>query len=294
MRFIAAPLGWISITIWMTIRVGTASFTWITTQVLIRTFSPALNHYFVRGYFKLMVPDLCATPIVQRKLLYFKPQGWGVQPNRWQWVLTAFPWGTNCASDGYNLTVAEGEYGNGLLLWGDSPSSGFDTAHNHIYNNTWYYLEVEVIYGAYHNDTVRIWLGRAGTVPYLILDRSDLYIRSPDDVAGNIGLETIEIGRQVDIGRTSFSQGIDEHRYWDEIAISTTSIGPIDGSGGDTGGGGDTALSGGDSTSSGGSGCGFVKSDGKGQGAKGEGLSLMIMLIVTLAGIALVRKAAKA
>ncbi len=53
--------------------------------------------------------------------------------------------------------------------------------------------------------------------------------------------------------------------------------------------GGDTTSFGGDTTS-GGSGCGFVRDDGKGQGAKGEGLSFAIMLVITLAGIALLKK----
>jgi len=48
---------------------------------------------------------------------------------------------------------------------------------------------------------------------------------------------------------------------------------------------------GGDSSASGGSGCGFVKvSNGKGQGAKGEGLTFAIMLIITLAGISLAKR----
>ena len=60
------------------------------------------------------------------------------------------------------------------------------------------------------------------------------------------------------------------------------------GGGGDTGG--NTGSSGGD-TSSGGSGCGFVKdNNGKGQGAKVEGVSLILMLIITLAGISLARR----
>jgi hypothetical protein len=33
-----------------------------------------------------------------------------------------------------------------------------------------------------------------------------------------------------------------------------------------------------------------VRDDGKGQGAKGEGLSLIIMLVLTLAGIALFKR----
>ena len=53
------------------------------------------------------------------------------------------------------------------------------------------------------------------------------------------------------------------------------------GSGGDSGGG------------SGGGGCGFVKDDGKGQETKGEKLSFAIMLIMTLAGIALVKRASR-
>ncbi len=54
-------------------------------------------------------------------------------------------------------------------------------------------------------------------------------------------------------------------------------------------GGGSGGSSGGDS--SGGGGCGFVKDiNGKGQGAKGEMLSFAIMLIITLAGIAIARR----
>ncbi len=56
-----------------------------------------------------------------------------------------------------------------------------------------------------------------------------------------------------------------------------------------SGGGG--SGSGGDS-GSGGGGCGYIKDiNGKGPRAKGEGLALMIMLIIVLAGIALARKA---
>ncbi len=58
-----------------------------------------------------------------------------------------------------------------------------------------------------------------------------------------------------------------------------------------TSGGGGTGSSGGGAEISGG-GCGFVKGDGKGQGAKGEGLSFAIMLVIALSGIALIRKMA--
>ncbi|MBI5043493.1 MAG: hypothetical protein HZC10_06635 [Nitrospirae bacterium] len=68
---------------------------------------------------------------------------------------------------------------------------------------------------------------------------------------------------------------------------------PTPDGGGDTppppssGGGG----SGGDASASGGSGCGYIKdTNGKWQRAKDEGLSFAIILIITLAGIAIARR----
>jgi hypothetical protein len=60
------------------------------------------------------------------------------------------------------------------------------------------------------------------------------------------------------------------------------------------GGGGNTppSSSGGDASASGGSGCGYIKdNNGKGQGAKGEGVALIMMLVIALAGMALVKRA---
>jgi|GEM_PF-795274 len=63
------------------------------------------------------------------------------------------------------------------------------------------------------------------------------------------------------------------------------------GGGGGTGGNTPPLSSSSDSSSSGGSGCGLVKDiNGKGKGAKGEGLAFAMMLIITLIGIALVKR----
>jgi hypothetical protein len=70
------------------------------------------------------------------------------------------------------------------------------------------------------------------------------------------------------------------------VVIVTTS-----GGGGDTGG--NTGGGGGDVSASGGSGCGFVKDDGKGQKAKGEGLAFAIMLIIALTVVFVLRRATK-
>jgi hypothetical protein len=202
---------------------------------LVHTFSPSLNHYFVRGYFRFPIDTatLCSQRTIQRKLIYLKPEGWG--NGAWAFMINSWPW-PNCATDGYNVSVGyQGGGGTGATLWGNNPPDGFQTADNHLYVNTWYYIEIEVEYRAYGNDTLRIWLAQAGSLPKLILDRSDLNLRSSTDAASGIALGSVEIGRQVDINRNpDFTPLVDEHRHWDEIAIGNTRIGPIDGSGGDT------------------------------------------------------------
>jgi len=253
---------------------------------LVHTFAPGLNHYFVRGYFRFpfSTAELCYQPWIQRKLIYFKPQNY--TSNGWNFIVNAWPWNytpDQCLTDGFNVSVTwRGPLGTDTFWGTGSPGFINPSVNNHLYVNTWYYIETEIEYGAYGHDTMRIWLAPAGTSPRLIFERTDLTWRSEQDVANNVTLGTMEIGRQVDIARSSFSQGIDEHRYWDEIVISTTPIGPVDG-----GSGGNTpppsSGSGGDSGGvSGGSGCGFVRDDG-------EGLSLMIMLIIALTGIALAK-----
>ena len=73
---------------------------------------------------------------------------------------------------------------------------------------------------------------------------------------------------------------------YDDIAISNTGpIGPI---------GGGNQNTGEDASSSSGSGCGFVKDiNGKGQGAKGEGLSFAMMIIISLMVIPIIRRIAR-
>jgi hypothetical protein len=199
---------------------------------LIHAFLPGLNHYFIRGYlrFPFSTATLCSQPVVQRKLIYFKAQNY---PTGSSFIMNAWPW-ADCPTDGYNVSIAYGGP-NGMdnTLWGNG-SPGFFPTNNHLRVNTWYYIEAEVEYRTYGNDILRIWLAPAGALPNLIFERTDLALRSSADAAGGITLGTVEIGRQADIARDSFSQGIDEHRHWDEISIDITRIGPIDGSGGDT------------------------------------------------------------
>ncbi len=203
---------------------------------LVRRFSsPGLSHYFVRGYvrFPFDVATFCnnnlgqvaTQPWIQRKLIYNKPPYW---PG-WHFVINAWPW-ENCATDGYNVSLSYTDQGTmPATLWGNEESDGFHTANNHLHVNTWYYLEVETDLRAPGSDIVRMWLAEAGTEPKLIFERTDLSLRTSEDAANGTGVGEIEVGRQVDIARSVFTQGVDEPRHWDELVIATTRIGPIEG-----------------------------------------------------------------
>ncbi|SMC50207.1 hypothetical protein SAMN02746065_10378 [Desulfocicer vacuolatum DSM 3385] len=196
---------------------------------LIYKVSGNVTHYFFRGYFRIETAEdhFCNNPIIQRKLVYFKPQGWG--SGSWAFFIVAWPWGSNCTQNGYNVSVAYGNAGGtGTTLWGDDGSAGFDTKNNHVYPNQWYYLEMEAKYASYGNDSLKVWMSASGSDPVLIFDRTGLALRSPSDVENNIGLGVVEVGRQVDVSRSDYSLGhINEFRYWDDIVISTEKVGPI-------------------------------------------------------------------
>ncbi len=100
----------------------------------------------------------------------------------------------------------------------------------------------------------------------------------------------------ITLNKGSFSNFNNAYLYVIDANGNVNTNGYLLSDGGGSGGGNTpppSSGSGGDSTSSGGSGCGFVKDDGKGQKAKGEGLSLIIMLIIALIGIALAKRRAK-
>ncbi len=197
---------------------------------LVYNISQNLTHYFFRGYFKIHLNNasrLCSSPIIQRKLLYFKPQNYN--SGGWSFFIVAWPWGHNCNQNGYCISLAH--IGNGAMgetLWGDG-STGFVPQYNHVLPDIWYYLEVEVEYRVFGEDIMRIWFGPEKGPTRRIFERTDLSLRSETDVASNVGLGILEVGRQVDIARTQFDEGwIDEYRYWDDIILSTDFNGLIE------------------------------------------------------------------
>ena len=199
-----------------------------------------LTHYFVRGYFKFaMTPEqLCAVPIVQRKLIYFK--GAAYDQDGGHFILNAWPWGHSggCAANGYNVTLNHMCPAGFCPEWGDDASAGWDTAHNHLRADIWYYLEAEVQYAAYGHDTLRVWLGEDGGAVHKIFDRSDLSLRLPAEAAAGTPLGHLEVGRQVDLTRSNdngvYGPPVDEHRYWDDIVLSESYVGPTGASPPDT------------------------------------------------------------
>ena len=198
---------------------------------LVWTVSPSLDHYFVRGYFKLaMTQSEMCTNSVQRKILYFKPPDWG--SGAWAFMVNLWNWPTNCTANGQNVSVGYGSAGGtGYTLWGDNAADGFVAASNHVMADTWYYIELEVEYRTFGTDILRIWLAEDGQDPVRILERTNLTLRSEADVAAGRGLGIFEMGRQVDLTRTDVGgvwvPPVDEHRYWDDVVIASSYIGPV-------------------------------------------------------------------
>jgi hypothetical protein len=160
--------------------------------------NPGLTNFFVRGYVYHGTP-LSGSENIQRKLYYFMdPQGpGGVPPYYWSVVLTSF---------NYQLALNAG-----------CPSGSVSWNLFTLKPNTWYCVEVEVKANTLGQSDgyVNVWVDGVQ-----VLNRANQNLRCSYDT----GIVTIQVGDQVD--RLN-SEQVDEYRYWDDIVISKSYIGPI-------------------------------------------------------------------
>lgn len=198
---------------------------------------PGQSHFFVRGYVYLKAPESGASANIQRKLLYIKAKsGPGGVPN--------YLWGMV-------LTTDTDKYGMRLQIIAESgvlPSPSYYGLDNELGNNSlvtngifefqtgqWYALEMEVkaksALGA-TDSAVRVWVngvltfqhtvftnGTVGTCP----GRTYACPAFPGDgVFGNY-IRRIEVGDQAD---RVYYRVVDEYRYWDDLKVSDSYIGP--------------------------------------------------------------------
>ncbi len=189
-------------------------------------------------------------------------------------------------SDETRIEVSQyaGYYGSGTNNGWNTimANGGTDARGNKTSDGQWHLYEVHLKTDTNgSNGIAEMWVDDIRRLSY-----SNAYF-------GSAGFDDILIGSNSRDPLNGRCMAVD----YDDIAIRTTGpIGPVGGGsgGGNTpppssGGGG--SGSGGDSGSGGGGGCGFVKDiNGKGPKAKGEGLALIIMLLLSLAGISVARR----
>jgi len=171
-----------------------------------KQFKPGLEHLFVRGYVYIPTPNPAGSPNVQRKLFYLKdPEGPDGTPNyRWAVIVHTF-----------------GSPGSLVLTWVGPGGTRSEWDLAFLEFNRWYCLELEVRANTVGQSNGRLGLWVDGL---LVHERNDLQLRGI-----STGINRVEIGRQAD--RLNYAP-VDEYRYWDDISVDTSYIGPIAGASG--------------------------------------------------------------
>jgi hypothetical protein len=189
--------------------------------------TPGLTHFFVRGYLYFKTPEPGATPgvITQRKLIRFSDSlsagGINGTGATYGFMLNSFNASGGVYTPTVNLTLAAGatvvsacSAGAGPIGPGSTSPTIWDVyAFNY---NTWYSLELEVQLntpGSF-DGIGRIWVNGVQ-----VLSRTDLNFRD----SCTTPVSGFFLGNQADRGNYAV---VDEYRYWDDVVISQSYIGP--------------------------------------------------------------------
>ncbi|MFB3921521.1 MAG: putative Ig domain-containing protein [Terriglobia bacterium] len=176
-----------------------------------KVISPGLTHFFMRGYvyFKSPEPDATVTGNAQRKVMWFSDS---TSPANSQVDYANF----------LNSWTALGRSTLSLAFGGNNVASCAAGANTYIWDmaylnwDTWYSIEVEIQLntpGA-SDGILRLWVN--GTQAY-----SNTAYNFRGTCTGPISF--FSVGRQMN--RYNYDV-VDEYRYWDDIVISTSYIGP--------------------------------------------------------------------
>jgi hypothetical protein len=159
-----------------------------------------LDHVFVRGYVYVKSPEPGGTKEpIQRKLVYYMDNPSSLL---WSAVLDTFS-----ASGRMQVAVTNAYVGRTQIVYWELAYLDYDQ---------WYCLELEIkanTPGA-SDGVFRLWIN--GT---------QVWEKTNADMRGTYttGIGHIRVGEQAD--RTNYTP-VDEYRYWDDVVISTSLIGP--------------------------------------------------------------------
>jgi hypothetical protein len=192
-----------------------------------KALSPGQTHFFLRGYVYFKTPESDATPgaIIQRKLIRISdspsPSTVNVTGTTYGFMLNSWNASSGVLTPTVNLSLAVGATVVSGCSAGVGPIGTGSTTPNigNIYQfnyDTWYSLELEVQLntpGSF-DGIGRIWVNGVQ-----VLSRTDLNFRD----SCTTPVTYIGIGNQAD--RQNYN-AVDEYRYWDDVVISQSYIGP--------------------------------------------------------------------
>jgi hypothetical protein len=166
-------------------------------------FPNGLDHFFLRGYVYLKSPEPAGTKLpIQRKLVYFMENNGAAN---WSIVLDTF----SAASygDRMSVTITTIYAGSSQAIYWDKAFINYDQ---------WYCLELEIKANT---------PGLSDGVLTLWVNGTQVWQTTTANLRGSYttGIGHIKTGDQADRGNYL---PVDEYRYWDDIVISTSHIGP--------------------------------------------------------------------
>lgn len=175
----------------------------------------------VRGYFYIKSPEAGATTHAAKKLFYFMSDPGGTPTIGWSQGIGV--WDLNPGTGPLNMSwfLQNGAIGGNSFnidCGSTNPPTPITGLGCNLQYNTWYSLEERITYntlaGPTWNGQVQIWIN--GTS---VLNITGWSLNRDS----GLPLKFFGIGFQVD--RTNYLP-VDEYRYWDDIKIGTSYIGP--------------------------------------------------------------------
>jgi hypothetical protein len=180
--------------------------------------SPGLTHFFVRGYVYFKTPEADATPGVgiQRKMLRFgdTPSAGAINGTGYTYEDLLIGWGSSGGVVTSTINLSLVEAGNSACNANPVQKIRWDLA--------------PLTYDAWHAVEIEVQLNTPGVVDgvfTLYVDGIQKYHATDVNYRGTCStpVKGFFLGNQADRGNYNV---VDEYRYWDDIVISTSHIGP--------------------------------------------------------------------
>jgi hypothetical protein len=177
--------------------------------------APGLTNFHIRGFvrFQNNGGNLSSGVVTQRKLFYLKHSTGGANFD-WSVILNTYDYGGN---------------GTGQVAFINAPNCGgvvnvLYPSNTYVKFDTWYSIEMQVKVSDPNtaNGILAAWINGVPVAFQPGYDGSTVNAMNMRCAAGD-GINILEVGQQAD---RDGNASMDEYRYWDDIVISNSYIGP--------------------------------------------------------------------